>query len=315
MRFFHRLQPLQHFLPGLGHFGGGGPYQISRNVVLQLGPLCLLLLVQLFLPGILLIPLAGIGGVVAFIFPQDAVLYLPYFCAKLIQKVPVVRDHQQRTLIAAQVILQPVKGGKIQVVGRLVQNQQVWRFQKQLGDGKPGLFPAGKLVDLFIKSMLRKAHTGQHCFDLYLCLIAVAGNESIFRQAVLFRQRWGVILRHALLQHFHLPLQRVHTGKNRLHFFPDASARDKAAVLLLVTDRQIGSPGQLTGIRFQLSADDPQQGGFSGTVGAYQSYSVMILYFSRHSGKDDIAAKAFADLLQRNAHLALPFPSVITVIL
>ena len=120
MGLFNGLQPFQHLLAGLCHLGGGSTHQITGHIVLQLGALRLLLLVQLLLAGILLLPLASVGGVVALVFPQGTVLQLPYFVAELIKKVAVVRNYQQRSLVAGQVILQPAQCGKVKMVGRLI---------------------------------------------------------------------------------------------------------------------------------------------------------------------------------------------------
>ena len=87
---FNGLQPFQHLLAGLCHLGGGSTHQITGHIVLQLGALRLLLLVQLLLAGILLLPLASVGGVVALVFPQGTVLQLPYFVAEFIKEVAVV---------------------------------------------------------------------------------------------------------------------------------------------------------------------------------------------------------------------------------
>ena len=42
-----------------------------------------------------------------------------------VQKVPVVRDGDQRAVVAGQEILQPVDGVEIEVVGRLVEQQRL----------------------------------------------------------------------------------------------------------------------------------------------------------------------------------------------
>ena len=86
----NRLQPLQHLLPGLRHFCCRGTHQIACHIILQLGTLFLLLFIQLFLAGVLFLPLFGVGGIISLVFPQSRVLQLPYFIAKFIKEVAVV---------------------------------------------------------------------------------------------------------------------------------------------------------------------------------------------------------------------------------
>ena len=62
--------------------------------------------------------------------------------------------------------------------------------------------------------MLRKAHTGQHRLDLYLNLVAVPRQESVFRAPVFLRQGRRIFLCHSLLQLLHTALQSIHIGKD-----------------------------------------------------------------------------------------------------
>ena len=50
----------------------------------------------------------------------------------------------ERTGEFEQTILQHIQGRNIQIIGRLVENEQVRRLQHQLGDQKSCLFTAGK---------------------------------------------------------------------------------------------------------------------------------------------------------------------------
>ena len=73
-----------------------------------------------------------------------------YFLDKMVGKIWEIEN---RKLIA-------YKGNytkEIQMVGRLVQDQQLGLLQQQLGQGQPGFFPAGKggnrqFIGFFLKS-------------------------------------------------------------------------------------------------------------------------------------------------------------------
>ena len=50
---------------------------------------------------------------------------LHYLCNDLIQKIPVMCHDDHGTTVAGQIILQPVDCFHIQMVGRLIQNDQI----------------------------------------------------------------------------------------------------------------------------------------------------------------------------------------------
>ena len=58
-------------------------------------------------------------------------------------------DDQNRALVMADVILQPFRGVQVQMVRRLVQEQDLRVYQDQPGQVDAGLFPAGELGEVF----------------------------------------------------------------------------------------------------------------------------------------------------------------------
>ena len=64
-------------------------------------------------------------AVIPLIRIQNAPVQLQYFIANAIQKITIVRHQQQRQIFIAQILLQPLNHIQIQVVGRLIQNQQI----------------------------------------------------------------------------------------------------------------------------------------------------------------------------------------------
>ena len=60
----------------------------------------------------------------------------------LVEEVPVVGNHHDGAFVAGQVLLQPFQGSDVQMVGGLVQHQQVRLFQQQGGQGQAGALPS-----------------------------------------------------------------------------------------------------------------------------------------------------------------------------
>ena len=59
--------------------------------------------------------------------------------------------------VAFKVCLQPGDGFHIQVVGRLIQKQDIRLGEKQLAQGNAGFLPSGKGVDVFGEFLLLKS--------------------------------------------------------------------------------------------------------------------------------------------------------------
>ncbi len=103
--------------------------------------------------------LSDIPGVPGRILLQPAILQFQRPPGHRIQKIAVVRDDQHRARIIPQVPFQPFGPFQIEMVGRLVQNQQVRLPHQFPGQSDPGLLPAGKLRRRAIKFLLGKSQS------------------------------------------------------------------------------------------------------------------------------------------------------------
>jgi hypothetical protein len=78
-----------------------------------------------------------------------------------IQEATVMRDHDQGARIAAQPVLQPEDGLEIEMVGRLVQQQQVGSGHQGLGQAQAHAPATGEFGDGTFRILRREAETGQ----------------------------------------------------------------------------------------------------------------------------------------------------------
>ena len=121
----NQLQFFQRLDPALGLFGFAGLGFEAGNEFLQVRHLGLLLVVHFLLQGQLLGPLAFKIGIAATVVIQ----LLPFDVQDLvyggIQKCPVVGNYQQGAGLLHQIALQPEDGVQVQVVGGLIEQQQV----------------------------------------------------------------------------------------------------------------------------------------------------------------------------------------------
>ena len=139
---FHLVQLL---LPGHGHVAGGHPGLVAVDELLQLADLLLLALVG----GLHLGLLHGVDllevVVVAHIAVELLVFHVVDQVDDLVQKRDVMGDQHKGVFVLQQVAFQPGDVLYVQIVGRLVQQQNVRLFQQQLGQQHLGALSAAEI--------------------------------------------------------------------------------------------------------------------------------------------------------------------------
>ena len=81
-------------------------------------------------------------------------------------------DGEHGPLEFSQILLQPLGGPQVQMVCRLVQQQDVGVLQDQAGQVHPGLFPAGQAFKQLLPHSLRDGQSVAHLVDPGVRLIA-----------------------------------------------------------------------------------------------------------------------------------------------
>ena len=164
-----------------------------------------------------------------------------------IEKVAVVRDEDVGKRILEQILLQPVAGFQIEVVGGLVEQQQVGLGEQQLAQGDAHLPAAGELFGVARPIFLAEAEAVEHGADLRVERVAVLhakfgqdalvaiGHLRVFVRGVI---EFGDLVREV----FHLLLQSVQVGEHRHAFVEDSASGELQAVL-----REIAEGGVLGG--------------------------------------------------------------------
>ncbi len=141
------------------------------------------------LPGLL--PLRNVSAVVALVGLQFGRIIaaagnqLPHAVDDAIQEVAVVADDDQRPFPAAQRALQPLHGGDVQVVGRLVEDEQGWPLQQQAAQQHARLLAAAQVQQRRVPLAGREAQPQQHPLDVVLVLVATLALEAFLQRAVL----------------------------------------------------------------------------------------------------------------------------------
>ena len=140
---------------------------------------------QLLAPLVLL---RKVLGVIALIDRQPLVPDLDGAVDRHVEKIAVVRDEDVAEGIVLQIVLEPVARFEIEVVGRLVEQQQVGLGQQQLGQRDAHLPAAAELIGLPRPILFAEAEAGEHAAHLRVERVAVERVKAILQQRNSARQ-------------------------------------------------------------------------------------------------------------------------------
>ena len=192
-------------------------------------------------------------------------------------------DHQHRTGVALEIVFQPFHGGKVQVVGRLVQNEDIRFFQQQLCQTQPRQLTAGEHRNVLLPCILRKAHAGQHLFDVHVHVVAIGGVYDVLQSIVLCQQVGVVRLgSHAALQDLHLRHGVQHRGKGGAHLAVDIQRSIQLCVLLQIAQRHPMGHAELALVVLIFAGKDLEQSGLARAVLSHDADAVLPLDTGGH---------------------------------
>ena len=156
-----------------------------------------------------------------------------------VEEIPVVRDHDHRAAVSVQLFFQPRRRLVVDVVGRLVQNQNFARIDEG-GDDRDALFlSAGQQTDGFVE--VEDVQLGQHG----LCLIRPLLGKPFVRAAE--------------------------------HLLEHGDVLGEVRRLRQITDARAVCIGHRSLVRLLLSRQNAQEGGFPGAVDPDEADLVVLL--------------------------------------
>ena len=205
-RLFHPLHPLQDGLPGADKGGFSGLMPEPLDQCFKPLHLLLLLLIGLPDPCRLLLPLFAIPCIVSRISFQLPPAELIDHRSNLIQKKTVMGHENHCLRVGLHILLQPDDGFYVQMVGRLIQKQNIRLLQQQPDQDDLCLFSAGKRGNLLrfvllpeaearkdpvilgfkkipfpgegLQFHFRKSHFQEFCHSSFLILFSGLAQES-----------------------------------------------------------------------------------------------------------------------------------------
>ena len=201
------------------------------------------------------------GGIIALVGNAAAAVELEDPAGDVVEEIAVVGDDQDRARIALEVAFEPGDGLGVEVIGRLVEQQQVGRFEQEPAQRDAPLLAARELVDFRVVG--RAAQRVHRLVDLGIQVPQALRLDLVLEP----RHLVGGLVR---IVHGELVVAREH-GALRAHplhhVLAHAFCRVELRLLRQVPDpralRRPGLPGKL----LVEPGHDPQQRRFPGAVG------------------------------------------------
>ena len=185
------------------------------------------------------------------------------------------------------------------MVGGLVEQQQVGLLEQQLGQGDAHLPAAGELFGEAGPVLLGEAETAEHGAHLGFDGVAIAGAEfgvemvEAVGDVAVFLAGW-IEFGHAVGELFELLLDGLHLGEDAHALGKDGAAGEREAVLRQVAGGDAAGGGVSAVIERVEVAEDFEEGGFAGAVGAHQSDAVFVSDEPVDAIEEELGAEAFA---------------------
>ena len=273
--------------------------------------------------GVLILPLHGqavlcpqlqVPAVVAFIGGEGLSLHFQRAAGDLVQKVAVVGNDNIGSGVSGQKALQPLYSLDVQVVGGLVQQQQVGAAQQHLGQLQLGLLPAGKDPHPALQLVLRKAQAQQGAagprpageaprIHKPVVEVGLAQDEPLH----VFLPRVGGEKGVQILQ---FPFHAEQGGKDGHNLLQGGLFQVPADVLFHVAQHRVLAEHHRACVGGILPGEHLKEGGFAASVDPHQAHALPLLHFKGDIPQDDFLSKALLYMVYcYNRHCDTPLHS------
>ena len=222
-----------------------------------------------------------------------------------------MRYEDKGILVALQIIPQPVDMLNIEIVRRLIQDQDHGILQQQLREQHLCTLPARELIDPLFKADIPQAQSARNLFDARIEAVEAVRLQDalditdVRHHPVHFLRRG---LAHLVIAGQHLRLELVHVVKGRAQHLPDRLPGLQRRMLVEIADRHAVGPLDFSLIRRELTRNHREKRRFALAIRPDQCH---MLAFQQPKGsilKNRPSAKAVGYMLYiQYTHLTPPF--------
>jgi len=214
-----------------------------------------------------------------------------------LEEPAVVGDEDDGGVEIGQITLEPLERGDVEVVGRLVEEQELGAGGERTRQRRPGQLAARECDEPPLGVLVAEPEAGEHGEHLIAPAVAAGEVEAGLGVGVRAHRLLGVVAAG------HRPLEAGEALLERDHF--GAAGEDVVAEghlgvprRALVVERHPGAflEREPTRVRSQLAREDPQQGRLAGAVSARQGHPLAPLELERDVGEQRVAADVDAEV-------------------
>ena len=197
-----------------------------------------------------------------------------------IQEIPVMGHYEHGAFVGCQILFKPFQGIDIQMVGGLVQKQDVRFFQEKRRKSQPCPLSSGKLRYLLFVIFGSESHGGQ--YSCHLRLVGIASQPLVFVvHAVQSEYEFSLRLTaffpalfDRLSDLVQFILYTVNVFVDGIYGLDHSIRSEEVVPLLEIADRRVLRHKKLPFRRFPLSGENVQKGSLSRSVSADDAHSV-----------------------------------------
>ena len=221
-----------------------------------------------------------------------------------VHELAVVRGHQQRAVVRLEEAFEPDDRFDVEVVGRLVHQQDVGLAEQHARHRDAHLPAARQRADVAVDPLVVEAEAVQHLARLALERVAAEMVVLFLHLAEAREDLVHVVglrgIRHRVLQLFELVMQVADAAAARDRFVEHRAARHLFDVLAEVADRQLLRHGDVALVRPLFARDHPEDRGLAGAVRPDQADLLTRIELERRVDEEDLLAVLLADVRERD---------------
>ena len=254
-------------------------------------------------------PLALVEVVVPRVHRDLAVVDLGDLRHDAVHEVAVVRGHQQRAGARFQEAFEPDDRLDVEMVGRLVHQQDVGLAEQHARHRHAHLPAAGQRADVAVDPLVVEPEAVEHFAGLRLERVAAEVLVLLLHFAE--AREDGVHLAgpiriaHRVIELLELVMQIADAAAAENRLVEHRAARHLLDVLAEIADRQLLRDRHVAFVGDLLAGDQPEQRGLSGSVRADQADFLSRIELERGVDEEELAAVLLADAGQRDHAEAL----------
>ena len=209
-------------------------------------------------------------------------------------------DEDESVLILLQVSLEPRDVLLVEIVGRLIEKEDLRLFEEELAQEHFGALTAGELCDIPVQSEVGEAERAGYFRDLRVDGVKVVRGQKLLEGAGLLHVHHHFFfraVRHEAVQLVTALLHLIEVVKGARQDILNGHACSEVGVLVEVSGRDMSGPLHGAFIRLQFSCDDTHEGGFSLAVCADKADMFPFEKTERNVFKDRPVAKSMCQVL------------------